>query len=82
MRTQPEISALLTNPGVIAVVLTQQPEQVLQLCTALVDGGMTALGIIFTVPNASLFLSAVNGVGRAGCPQPAAGSSERHRTAR
>jgi len=31
MRTQAEISALLTNPGVIAVVRTQQPEQVTRL---------------------------------------------------
>ena len=41
MRTQLEIIALLTNPGVIAVVRTQQPEQVLPLCAALVDGGIT-----------------------------------------
>lgn len=52
MRTQSEISALLANPGVIAVVRTQQPEQVLPLCAALVDGGLTALEITFTVPNA------------------------------
>lgn len=31
MRTQAEISALLTNPGVIAVVRTQQPELVARL---------------------------------------------------
>lgn len=34
MRTQAATSALLTHPGVIAVVRTQQPEQVLPLCAA------------------------------------------------
>lgn len=82
MRTQTEISALLTNPGVIAVVSTRQPEQVLPLCAARVNGGLTALEITFTVSNACLDLSAVNGVGRAGCPHPATESFERHRTAR
>jgi len=60
MRTQAEISALLTNPGVIAVVRTQQPEQVLPLCAALVDGGLTALEITFTVPNACEVVAAVS----------------------
>ncbi|NDE97589.1 MAG: hypothetical protein EB034_04820 [Verrucomicrobia bacterium] len=59
MRTQAEISARLTNPGVIAVVRTQQPEQVLPLCAALVDGGLTALEITFTVPNACEVVAAV-----------------------
>ena len=60
MRTQPEITALLTHPGVIAVVRTQQPEQVLPLCAALVDGGITALEITFTVPNACEVVAAVS----------------------
>ena len=60
MRTQSEISALLTHPGVIAVVRTQQPEQVLPLCAALVDGGITALEITFTVPNACEVVAAVS----------------------
>ena len=59
MRTQAEISALLTNPGVIAVVRTQRPEQVLPLCAALVEGGLTALEITFTVPNACEVVAAV-----------------------
>ena len=41
MRTQSEITALLTHPGVIAVVRTQQPEQVLPLCAALVGGAVS-----------------------------------------
>jgi len=60
MRTQPEITALLTHPGVIAVVRTQQPEQVLPLCAALVDGGITALEITFTVPNACEVVAAMS----------------------
>ena len=60
MRIQPEITALLTDPGVIAVVRTQQPEQVLPLCAALVEGGITALEITFTVPNACEAVAAVS----------------------
>ena len=42
MRTQAEISALLTNPGVIAVIRTTRPEQIPPVCAALVEGGITA----------------------------------------
>ena len=59
MRNISEITALLANPGVIAVVRTQRPEQVLPLCAALVDGGITALEITFTVPNACEVVAAV-----------------------
>ncbi len=59
MRTRSEISSLLTQPGVVAVVRTQQPAQVIPLCAALVEGGLTALEITFTVPNACEVVAAV-----------------------
>lgn len=60
VRTKIEIIDILTNPGVIAVVRTEQPEQVLPLCAALMDGGITALEITFTVPNACEVVAAVS----------------------
>ncbi|MBM3829721.1 MAG: bifunctional 4-hydroxy-2-oxoglutarate aldolase/2-dehydro-3-deoxy-phosphogluconate aldolase [Verrucomicrobia bacterium] len=59
MRTQAEISSHLTQLGVIAVIRTPRPEQVLPLCAALVEGGLTALEITFTVPNACNVVAAV-----------------------
>lgn len=59
MRTSTQISSHLTHPGVIAVVRTQKPEQVLPLCAALVEGGLTALEITFTVPNACAVVASV-----------------------
>ena len=47
-----EIISRLLNPGIIAVVRTSSTEQVLPVCEALVAGGVIALEITFTVPNA------------------------------
>lgn len=47
-----EIISRLLNPGIIAVVRTSNTEQVLPVCEALVAGGVIALEITFTVPNA------------------------------
>ncbi len=52
MRSRSEIISLLTNPGLIAVVRTSQTEQVLPVCEALLAGGIIALEITLTVPNA------------------------------
>ena len=52
MRTKPEIISLLTNPGIIAIVRTQQPAQVLPLFEALIAGGVRAIEITMTTPNA------------------------------
>ncbi len=53
MRSRSEITSLLTNPGIIAVVRTQKPEQVPSICEALLAGGVIAMEITFTVPNAA-----------------------------
>lgn len=52
MRTRSEIISRLVNPGIVAVIRTEKPEQLPELCEALVAGGVIALEITFTVPNA------------------------------
>lgn len=52
MRTKAEIISLLTNPGIIAVVRAQKVEQVIPLSEALIAGGVIAIEITMTTPNA------------------------------
>ena len=52
MRSRSEITSLLTRPGIIAVVRTDNPAQVPAICEALLAGGVIAHEITFTVPNA------------------------------
>ena len=52
MRTRSEIISRLVNPGIVAVIRTEKPEQLPELCEALMAGGVIALEITFTVPNA------------------------------
>jgi 2-dehydro-3-deoxyphosphogluconate aldolase/(4S)-4-hydroxy-2-oxoglutarate aldolase len=52
MRTKAEIISLLTNPGIIAVVRAQKLEQVIPLSEALIAGGVIAIEITMTTPNA------------------------------
>jgi 2-dehydro-3-deoxyphosphogluconate aldolase / (4S)-4-hydroxy-2-oxoglutarate aldolase len=52
MRTKSEIISLLTNPGIIAVVRARKAEQVIPLSEALVAGGVIAVEITMTTPNA------------------------------
>src|SRR6266481_46802 len=52
MRTKAEIISLLTNPGIIAVVRAQRAEQVIPLSEALIAGGVIAIEITMTTPNA------------------------------
>ncbi|MHB8519613.1 MAG: bifunctional 4-hydroxy-2-oxoglutarate aldolase/2-dehydro-3-deoxy-phosphogluconate aldolase [Limisphaerales bacterium] len=52
MRTRAEIISLLTHPGLIAVVRAQKPEQVLPLSEALIAGGVIAIEITMTTPDA------------------------------
>lgn len=51
-RSKSEIISLLTNPGIIAVVRAQKPEQVIPLSEALLAGGVHAIEITMTTPNA------------------------------
>ena len=52
MRTKEEIISLLTNPGIIAVVRAQRADQVMPLSEALLAGGVIAIEITMTTPNA------------------------------
>ncbi len=51
MRSRADILGLLTA-GIIAVVRTEHPEQVLPVCEALVAGGVLAVQLTRTIPNA------------------------------
>jgi 2-dehydro-3-deoxyphosphogluconate aldolase/(4S)-4-hydroxy-2-oxoglutarate aldolase len=52
MRDRSEICGRLTNHGLVAVIRTPRQEDVLPVCEALLDGGIDALEITLTVPNA------------------------------
>jgi len=52
MRSKSEIISLLTDPGIIAVVRAQKTDQVLPLSEALIAGGVNAIEITMTTPNA------------------------------
>ncbi len=60
MRSRSEIISRLINPGIIAVVRTERPEQLPELCEALIAGGVIAIEITFTVPNALEAISAAS----------------------
>ncbi|MDB6040346.1 MAG: 2-dehydro-3-deoxyphosphogluconate aldolase, partial [Verrucomicrobiales bacterium] len=52
MRSRDEVISLLKNPGIIAVIRAQSAEQAILICDALVAGGIVALEITMTTPNA------------------------------
>ena len=52
MRSRAEITSRLTHPGIVAVIRTHRPEQVLPICEALLAGGVVGLEITLTVPQA------------------------------
>ena len=52
MRSRPEIISLLTRPGIVAVVRTDRREQIPSICEGLLAGGVMAVEITLTVPNA------------------------------
>ena len=52
MRSKSELVSRLIDPGIIAVVRAQKAEQVLPLSEALIGGGIIAIEITMTTPNA------------------------------
>ena len=52
MRTKADIIALLTNPGIIAIVRAQEAAPAVPLFEALIAGGIVAMEITLTTPNA------------------------------
>src|SRR5689334_22809464 len=58
MTTRAEIVSRLIDIGIIAVVRTDRTEQVLPIAEALVAGGVAAVEITLTVPNAETAIAA------------------------
>ena len=50
--TKNEIIARLLEPGVIAVIRADSSEQLLDAAAALIDGGVSAIEVTMTTPNA------------------------------
>jgi len=50
--TKTESIHRLLNPGVVAVIRADSSEQLLDICQALADGGLTGMEITMTTPNA------------------------------
>jgi len=58
MVSRAEIVSRLLEPGIIAVVRTEQTEEVIPIAEALVAGGVVAIEITLTVPNADIAIRA------------------------
>ncbi len=52
MRSRSAVITLLTHPGIIAVIRTQRANQVVPIAEALVAGGVIAVEVTLTVPDA------------------------------
>ncbi len=52
MRSKSDIISRLTNPGIIAVVRAKRADQIIPLAEALVAGGIIAVEVTMTTPNA------------------------------
>lgn len=52
MRSRAEIISKLVDPGIVAIIRTDRPEQVIPVTEALLAGGIVAVEITLTVPNA------------------------------
>ncbi|EEF62752.1 bifunctional 4-hydroxy-2-oxoglutarate aldolase/2-dehydro-3-deoxy-phosphogluconate aldolase [Pedosphaera parvula] len=52
MRSKTEIVSLLLNPGIIAVVRATSDDQIIPLTEALIAGGVIAVEVTMTTPNA------------------------------
>ena len=52
MQEKNQVISRLVNPGLIAVIRTARSEDVIPVCEALLEGGIHALEVTLTVPNA------------------------------
>lgn len=50
--TKPEIIQRLLNPGIVAIIRADSSEQLVGVAQALADGGITAIEVTMTTPNA------------------------------
>ena len=53
MRSKSDIISRLTNPGIIAVVRAKRADQIIPLAEALIAGGLIAVEVTMTTPNAT-----------------------------
>src|SRR5882757_3391522 len=60
MSSKSEIISRLLNPGIIAVVRAKSAEQVLPLSEALIAGGVIAIEVTMTTPDAISAIRAVS----------------------
>jgi len=58
MRDRSEINSRLVEPGLIAIIRTPRHDEVLPVCEALLEGGVNALEITMTVPEALTAITA------------------------
>ncbi|MEI6337201.1 MAG: bifunctional 4-hydroxy-2-oxoglutarate aldolase/2-dehydro-3-deoxy-phosphogluconate aldolase [Verrucomicrobiota bacterium] len=58
--TKPEIIHGILNPGIVAVIRADSSDQLLSLAEALIEGGLTAMEITMTTPNALQVISEVS----------------------
>lgn len=52
MRSRDQITSQLVTPGIVSVVRLDDPGQIPSICEALIAGGVVAIEITMTVPNA------------------------------
>ncbi len=50
--TKPEIIQRLLNPGIVAIIRAESSEQLVGVAAALAEGGITAIEVTMTTPNA------------------------------
>lgn len=60
MTEHSEVLARLLDPGIIPVIRADSPEPIMAICEALVAGGITALEITMTTPDALACISAAS----------------------
>jgi 2-dehydro-3-deoxyphosphogluconate aldolase/(4S)-4-hydroxy-2-oxoglutarate aldolase len=58
--TKPEIIARLLAPGIVAIIRADSSDQLLDVAQALLDGGVTAMEVTMTTPNALEVISEVS----------------------
>jgi len=57
IRSKAQVMSMLIDPGIIAVVRAQEEEQIIPLSEALIEGGVMAIEITMTTPNAIAAIS-------------------------
>ncbi len=59
MQSRAQICSALTDPGIIAIIRADDPAKALPACEALLAGGVKAIELTLTIPNAIAVIGAV-----------------------